>query len=202
MKVTVLFLMFGLFFTSTNAQKDKNNSVNDFITSKGKKSEARQNARAEKKRKRVIKKLVEELSSYLQVKGAKNTKPKRVTVITFLKSNNELSEFGRFLAEEFSISLFKTKKFLVVDRSQIQTLMEENKIGSTGTLNPAEVARLGKAAGVQIVVTGTITMVDNQFNISIKGIDVERSLVAASAEGSIPRTQGFDALYNSVGKAY
>jgi TolB-like protein len=200
MKIPVLLVMLGLLFTSTNAQKYESSLLIELVSSKGKKSESRQNARAEKKRKVVIKKLVQELCDYLQTKGAKDKK--RVAVISFLKPNNEISELGKFLAENISISLFRTEKFLVVDRSQISTLMDENKIGATGTLNPSEVARLGKLAGVQFVITGIVTMGDNQFNLSIKGINVERGSVAAVAEGSIPRTQGFDNLYNGVSKTY
>lgn len=200
MKRILIFLLVGCaFLQPANAQKHKKDPVTDLvntlINSSEERANARQNAKnqaeAERQYNAAMEQLALKLSSDLLATGKK-----RVAVANFINSRNETTELGKFLAEEFSTLLF-SKKLLVIDRGQLEQLMNENKIGAKGLLNTSEVAKLGKLARVQIIVTGTITMLDNQIRLALKGIDVEQGVMAAAALGNIPRTEAIDELYGS-----
>ena len=169
--------------------------VNTLVNSSEERANARQKAKnqaeAERQYNAAMEQLALKLSSDLLATGKK-----RVAVANFINSRNETTELGKFLAEEFSTLLFG-KKLLVVERSQLETLMNENKIGAKGLLNTSEVAKLGKLAGVQVIVTGTITLLDDQIRLALKGIDVEQGVMVAAALGNIPRTEAIDELYGS-----
>lgn len=194
-------MLFGwLLITATYAQSRKKTEpitdlLNTIVGQQQQKSTTKQGlkaqAEAEQRYNAAMEQLALKLSSDLLATGKK-----RVAVANFMNSRNETTELGKFLAEEFSTLLFG-KKLLVVERSQLETLMDENKIGAKGLLNASEVAKLGKLAGVQIIVTGTITLLDNQIRLALKGIDVEQGVMAAAALGNIPRTEAIDELYGS-----
>jgi TolB-like protein len=204
MKRILIFLLLGCaLLQPAYAQRRKKDPVTDLVNTLVNSSEERSNARqsaknqseAERQYNAAMEQLALKLSSDLLAAGKK-----RVAVVNFLNSRNETTELGKFLAEEFSTLLF-AKKLLVVDRSQLETLMNENKIGAKGLLKTSEVAKLGRLAGAQVIVTGTITMLDNHFRLAFKGIDVEQGMIAAAALGTIPRTEALDELYGQESDA-
>lgn len=105
---------------------------------------------------------------------------KRVAVVNFLDAQHKPNEAGNALAEEFSALLFN-KKLTVIDRSRLDLLMNENKIGAQSLVKPSEVARLGRLAGVQVVITGMVSQAGAGTKLILKGIDVEEATVIAAA---------------------
>ncbi|MEZ6185138.1 MAG: CsgG/HfaB family protein [Planctomycetota bacterium] len=62
------------------------------------------------------------------------------------------------LTQKFVGSLVRTRKFDVVERSKIDTLLQEMKLGETGLMDPARAAAMGKALGADFFVMGEITI--------------------------------------------
>lgn len=92
----------------------------------------------------------------------------RIAVMNF--ENNSTwhwwgDNLGAAVADELVTQLFKTGKFSVVERSQIDTILAEQNFGQSGRVNPSQAAELGKILGVQVIVTGSIT----KFSIDRKG---------------------------------
>ncbi|MFN8349487.1 MAG: FlgO family outer membrane protein [Spirosomataceae bacterium] len=109
---------------------------------------------------------------------------KRVAVTSFLNAQLKPNEAGNALAEEFSALLF-SKKLTVIDRSRLDVLMNENAIGAQSLVKPSEVAKLGRLAGVQVVITGLLSQAGANTKLVLKGIDVEEATVIAAATGII-----------------
>src|SRR5271154_2443233 len=75
---------------------------------------------------------------------------KTVAVVDFTDLEGNVTELGRFLAEEFSVALAgDAKEFEVIDRTNLKTILQEHKLASTGIIDPQTARKLGEIAGVQ-----------------------------------------------------
>jgi curli biogenesis system outer membrane secretion channel CsgG len=57
----------------------------------------------------------------------------------------------------FETELFKTGKFIVVERKRIQDVMKEQGLGLSGAVDATTAAKVGKILGVELILTGDIT---------------------------------------------
>jgi len=100
---------------------------------------------------------IKNLSSTMAESIAKEGK-KSIAVADFTDLQGNITELGRFLAEEFSVALAGAGKgFEVVDRTHLKTLIQEHKLSATGLIDPSIAKKLGQIAGVDALITGTIT---------------------------------------------
>ncbi len=62
---------------------------------------------------------------------------KKVAVVDFTKIGGDVTELGRFIAEEFSVALAESgKEFQVVDRTHLKSIIKEHKLSETGLIDP------------------------------------------------------------------
>ena len=92
----------------------------------------------------------------------------RVAVMNF--ENNSTwrywgNNLGNAAADELVTQLFRTGKFSLVERSQLDAVLAEQNLGQSGRVNPAQAAEIGRLLGVQVILTGSIT----KFSIDTKG---------------------------------
>lgn len=97
---------------------------------------------------------------------AQETRP-RIAVLSF-ENNSTFTYWGDNLggaaADELTTQLVKSGAFTVVERSQVNAILEEQHFGLSGAVNPATAAEIGKILGVQAVLIGSIT----QFSVDRK----------------------------------
>lgn len=115
---------------------------------------------------------------------------KIVGVVDFTDLEGNPTKLGRFLAEEFSIALLQDAKgFEVVDRTHLKALLQENQLASDGLIDPATARKLGQIAGVDALVTGTITPFEEHIRLSLKVLDPETAKMLAADTADIPKTK-------------
>lgn len=116
-------------------------------------------------------------------------------VIDFTDLDGAVTHLGRFMAEELSVALAgDARSFRVVDRTHIRSLLKEHKLSSSGLIDPDTARELGRIAGVDTLLTGTITPLGDSMRLSIKVLDSETAQVIASSSCNIPKTQAIDSL--------
>ncbi len=82
----------------------------------------------------------------------------RIAVTDFTNLQGNVTELGRFIAEEISVSLVrKDVLFNIIDRTHLKSIIKEHKLSETGIIDPQTARKLGKIAGVDALVTGTLT---------------------------------------------
>lgn len=64
---------------------------------------------------------------------------------------------GRAAADGLTSELVKTGNFRVIERTQLDKVLSEQGLGSSGQLDVSTAARVGKILGVQLIVIGTVT---------------------------------------------
>ncbi|MGV8079220.1 MAG: FlgO family outer membrane protein [Syntrophales bacterium] len=128
------------------------------------------------------------LSSILAAGIVKSGK-KSIAVVDFTDLQGRVNELGRFIAEEISGSLTsQSQGFDVLDRNHIKRIIEEQKLSMSGLMDPSAIKKIGKLAGTDIIVTGTITPFGDSIRVSCKAIDTETAKVTGSARGDIAKT--------------
>ncbi|NUO09434.1 MAG: hypothetical protein HUU08_12275 [Candidatus Brocadia sp.] len=120
---------------------------------------------------------------------------KTVAVVDFTDLQGNVTELGRFLAEEFSVSLANISKgFEVVDRTHLKSILAEHKLSSTGLIDPQTARKLGQIAGVDTLITGTITPFGDSIRLSVKSLDTASAKVISAATGNIAKTKAIEEL--------
>lgn len=125
------------------------------------------------------------ISQHIAASGRKS-----VGVIDFTNLDGNPTELGRYLAEEFSDALFaEAKSFEVIDRTHLKAILQEHKLATTGLIDPSTARMLGQFAGVDTLVTGTITPFEEHVHLSLKVLDTETAKILAADTIDIPRTK-------------
>ena len=60
---------------------------------------------------------------------------KRLAVVPFTEIEGEQTKLGRLLSEKLITALHNSKRFKIVERSQIEKVLEKLKLGTSGLLN-------------------------------------------------------------------
>ncbi|MBD3223089.1 MAG: PEGA domain-containing protein [Caldithrix sp.] len=86
----------------------------------------------------------------------------------------------RTLTDRLRSSLVQTEAFTVLDRSQMETILEEQGFQLSGCTSTECAVEAGKILGVQDIVTGSIGRVGKLFTVDILLVDVETSQIKSS----------------------
>jgi len=118
----------------------------------------------------------------------------RIAVVDFTDLQGNVTELGRFLAEELSVSLAAAAHgFDVIDRTHLENLLAEHRLSSRGLIDPQTTLKL-KVAGVQGLLTGTVIPLGDDVRLTLKVLDVETAKISAPTEVDIPKTPAIQAL--------
>jgi TolB-like protein len=82
-------------------------------------------------------------------------------------------ELGVFTTEEIIMFLVKAKKFSVIDRDSIETLLKEQNFQMSGAVSDNTAVSIGKFLGASVIITGIIHQRYGQIDFSLKILDVE-----------------------------
>lgn len=103
----------------------------------------------------------------------------RVAVLDFENATSNRifgDKLGEAAADELTTQLVKSGAFTVIERRQIAAILEEQRAGMSGAIDPATAAAIGKVLGAQFILLGSIT----QFSVDEKSGGIGRLGIAAS----------------------
>ncbi|HNW43777.1 MAG TPA: CsgG/HfaB family protein [Elusimicrobiales bacterium] len=64
---------------------------------------------------------------------------------------------GTGVAEMLVTALAETKKYTLIERSKLEAVMDEQKLGASGAVTAQTAAKIGRLLGAQYIITGSIT---------------------------------------------
>ncbi len=124
------------------------------------------------------------------------TEKNKIAVVDFTNLQGDVTELGRFVAEEFSVALAGAGKgFKVVDRTHLKSIIKENKLSATGLIDPETARKLGKIAGVDALITGTLTPLGDSVRIAVKILDSSTAEIIDATSGNLPKTEAVNVLF-------
>jgi TolB-like protein len=112
---------------------------------------------------------------------------KRVAVVDFAQLDGQVADLGRYLAEELSARLVLADASLhVVDRQHLARIIAEQKLSVVGVTEPGTVQKLGQLAGADVLVTGSITGLDDRVRITAKLVSTTTAQIVGAAQTTVP----------------
>ncbi len=82
-------------------------------------------------------------------------------------------QVGEIVAEWIITALVRTGRFEVVERSQLQKLLQEQQLGQSGMISSESAAKVGALLGVKVIITGSVIQLDNLYEVNARLISVE-----------------------------
>tara|TARA_R110002012_G_scaffold208038_4_gene378073 strand:+ start:9046 stop:10026 length:981 start_codon:yes stop_codon:yes gene_type:complete len=133
--------------------------------------------------------LAEELGAQLGEEGTE-----RLAIFSFSDLNGFESALGDFISEELTTSLFGVGDFQIVERTELNRVIQEHELYASGIFDTDTIAELGKFLAIDALVTGTITRFDESVRINSKVIDISTGRIFAAAAVTLPRDSMVDSL--------
>ncbi len=82
----------------------------------------------------------------------------RVGVVNFQnKTPSKVLGIGEAAADILGTILQKTNRFIVIPQQDIESIMQQQRMGATGAINPDTAAKMGEILGLNAIVTGAVT---------------------------------------------
>jgi curli biogenesis system outer membrane secretion channel CsgG len=82
----------------------------------------------------------------------------RVGVVNFQnKTPSKVLGIGEAAADILGTILQKTDRFIVIPQQDMHSILDQQKLGATGAINPDTAAKMGEILGLNAIVTGAIT---------------------------------------------
>jgi len=131
-----------------------------------------------------LSRIAQQLADVISQTGKQN-----VATVDFTDLQGNVTELGRFMAEELSTSLAMADKgFAIVDRTHLRTILAEQRLSISGLLDPRNAKKIGQIAGVDALVLGSIVPLGETVRLSIKVVATDTAKVVGAARGSIALT--------------
>jgi len=111
-------------------------------------------------------------------------KKTKIAVLDFQMQGEktEAKDMGKIVAEWLITGLVETGRFDVIERRLLEKLLEEQKLGVTGAIDPNSAAQLGKILGVKTIVSGTVTSLEGYTEINARLINVDTASIMAAVK--------------------
>jgi TolB-like protein len=127
--------------------------------------------------------------AFLAVAGLAQTahadfKKTKIAVLDFQMQGEQSNakDMGKIVAEWLITGLVETGRFDVIERRLLEKLLEEQKLGVTGMIDPESAAQLGKVLGVKIIVSGTVTTLEGTTEINARLINVDTASIMTAVK--------------------
>ena len=122
-----------------------------------------------------------------------------VAIGDLLDEDGQAIPLGKQLADELSFRLSdKSDAFSIIDRSHFKKLLAETNLGAKGLLNETTIPRLGRMAGISVIVYGNIYQRSNNYVIYLKYVHLESQTSRSLVKAYLTRIPSVDKLYNAT----
>lgn len=129
-----------------------------------------------------LKKLVQEVTEKVSQKHLQS-----VAMSFFVDDDNTHARLGNYIDEEFSVYFINNRsRIAVTDRFNTDRMMRTSKVILEGTIDQKTVREFGRNSGVQAIVTGRFTVLNESIRVRVKVIDTASGNQIAAAAASLP----------------
>lgn len=126
--------------------------------------------------------LADEVTSKISQKHIQNV------AMTFFSEDEPLNDrLGKYIDEEFAVYFINNRsRITVTDRFNTDRMLRMSKVIVEGTIDQRTVREFGRVSGVQAVMTGRFTVLENSVRVRVKVIDTASGNQIAAAAASLP----------------
>lgn len=121
--------------------------------------------------------------------GLTENQKRTIAVVEFADLRGNVTDFGRFIAEELITRLYETKKFKVIERQLLNKIVAEQKLSLTGIIDQTSAQKLGKLLGVDAIASGTVTDLGKTLRVNARLIDTSTAEIFAVARTEVVKDE-------------
>lgn len=147
------------------------------------------------------------LMAFAMVASAQDKKMK-IAVMDFKAGVGVNADEVEGLSDMLINTLFETKKFSIVERSQLYEVLKEQNL--QGELTVQQCVKVGRILGVESVLIGTVNFLAEQktlggstigeYNVDIRAVDVESGEVVTTAGGTKTSGSTYRAMMEKIAR--
>jgi TolB-like protein len=138
---------------------------------------------------------VDELVTQIINTLSDNNKSK-IAIIEFSDLEGNITNLGRYVAEELTTKMYRTNQFEVVERQLMNKLIQEQNLSLQGYIDIDTEVGIGKVLGVDAIVSGSITDLGTNIKINARLISPESGKVFSVASVKIVKDETIRKLLN------
>ncbi len=116
-----------------------------------------------------------------------------VAILSFETRGAGMEGLGEDVRDLLFAGLVENEKILLVERNELDQILEEAKLNLSGNVNSQQVTQIGQLTGAKILITGSVFKVSNKIYIVAKIIGTETGKVLGK---SVNGTEKIDVLTN------
>jgi TolB-like protein len=120
-----------------------------------------------------------------------------VAVLDFINIDGQVSSLGRYFAAESIQHLSKNPRYRVVERLQLDQIMEQQNLSVSDYVDEKTANRLGEILGAQAVVLGTLTKTSWNIVVNMKLIDTNTGAVLSTGSTTLTGSN-YRRMYNEI----
>ena len=122
----------------------------------------------------------------------------RIGIVPFSDKSGQAGTLAQALQESLRNQLFLTKRFDVVEDTDMQKVLRELRIQEQGqgVLSQETIQRMGELLAAEAIVVGTITDLISDYGVNCRLVPIKSGVIASVATATVPKT----ALSDGSGK--
>jgi Mg-chelatase subunit ChlD len=136
---------------------------------------------------KLFEQAVAQLVDYSTIVIAEKT---AATVLPISPKDASLSVNAEYFGEQLGLSLSRNKSFTIVERKDLQAVLDELKLQMTGIVSEKDAVKVGKLAGAKMIVTGSLYGNAENYELFLKLLRVESGEVLSVTKARINKKLG------------
>lgn len=113
---------------------------------------------------------------------------RKIAVLPFRDLETHDSNAGLKVAEALTTRLYRRKGLQLVERAMLDKVLDEHRVEGSGAFDEASLQRLGRLAGADAVVVGTLTGIDaKDAEVNARVVEMGTGRMLSAARARIPR---------------
>ena len=105
--------------------------------------------------------------------------------IALLNFNSPSVDFSEYVLDELESLLVKSKKFVVVDRRELDLIRQEVDYQRSGEVSDESAQSIGRQLGAQVIISGSLSNIGNIYRFRIRALNVESAAIEAAPSADI-----------------
>ncbi len=143
---------------------------------------------------------LESLSDQIVVSLSQKQKSK-IAIIEFSDLQGNVTNFGRYLAEELITRLYLTNKFEVIERQLLNKVLQEHQLNLSGLIDVNSAQELGRILGVDAIASGSVTDLGRSVKVNARLISTQTGKVFSVASVTIGKDDAVQKLMGEFAAA-
>jgi TolB-like protein len=137
---------------------------------------------------------VEQLATAI-AKGTPENRQVRVAVTDFPDLQGVTSDLGRYISERLTTRLAQSSRFRVIERRRLGQVLVELKFGMSDLVDREKAKQLGRIAGVEGLVVGSISDLGNTVEIDTRLIEIDTGNMLVATTTTISKDDTVRGMY-------